>query len=55
MLPQGGGEIYEGLNIVGAIICRNESMIFRKQKSSQLQANSPLQARTAPNREAALV
>ena len=31
---------------VEVIICRNENMIFRKQKSRQLQAKSTLQART---------
>lgn len=34
--------------MVGAIICRNESMIFRKQKSSQMQAKFSNGARKTP-------
>ena len=41
-----GDDIYECMSKVEVIICRNENMIFRKQKSRQLQAKSTLQART---------
>ena len=32
---QGGGEIYEGITMVGATICRNESTILRKQRATK--------------------